>query len=133
MTIRLDAEALRDMLTGPHGAVLGELMRRARLVENKAKQLCPVDTGRLRSSIHHDEAVTESGEPVARVYSDVQYAMWVHEGTGIYGPRGTRIYPKNGRFLVFTPKGSSRKVFARSIAGMRGRPFLVDAMAAAAG
>lgn len=62
------------------GAVARDLFRRGKKIERKAKQLCPVDTGRLRTSIH---TVTfyANGEPGVRVGSDVNYAGYVHDGT----------------------------------------------------
>lgn len=35
--------------------------------------------------------------------TDEPHAMWVHDGTGIYGPRRRPIRPRSGRYLVFTP------------------------------
>jgi hypothetical protein len=48
----------------------------ARLLDT-AKQLCPVDTGRLRESGHVDES-----NPLApEVVFDAPYAFWVHYGS----------------------------------------------------
>jgi phage gpG-like protein len=46
----------------------------------------------------------------------------MQEGTGIYGPRGAPITPKNGKFLVFVING--QRIFARSVKGAPPRPFL---------
>jgi phage gpG-like protein len=91
-----------------------------------------VDTGRLRSSIGTTVEATAVG-PVAVVGTDVEYAIFVHEGVGIYGPRGAVITPTRGRFLVFTPRGAPGPVFARSVRGSPGVPFLRDALRAARG
>ena len=61
-------------------------------------------------------------------YAD--YARYVHDGTGVYGPRGQAyvIRPKNpGGVLHFFWNG--REVFAKSVTvqGMRARPFLRNA------
>lgn len=114
-------------VTGPNGVVhLRGMLQIGRQIERRAKELCPVDRGRLRSSIAA-RAEVEGNRPVVIVGTTVEYAAFVHEGTGIYGPRGQRIVPaRPGGVLVFTKGG--RKVFARSVAGMRGRPFLRDAM-----
>lgn len=109
-----------------------EVFKRAKRVESQAKRLCPVDTGRLRSSIS-TELEPRGRVIVATVGTNVKYAELIHEGTGIYGPRGTPITPKRGRFLVFTPKGSSDVVFARSVSGVRPVPFLRNALVAGAG
>jgi hypothetical protein len=120
----------------PHHAGIADFMRtdiaRAMLrvglqVETRAKTLCPVDSGYLRSSINTRLAV-EKAVPVVYVGSHVEYALWVHEGTGIYGPRHTPIRPIHGKYLVFKPKGSTRTVYAKQVRGMRGRPFLAQAL-----
>jgi HK97 gp10 family phage protein len=49
-------------------------------VTNLAKQLCPVDTGRLRNSITW-ELGTIMGLPTARVGTNVEYAPYVELGT----------------------------------------------------
>lgn len=131
VTVQINNEALRTLLVSPSGPVVKDLTRRGRRVQNQAKRNCPVDVGRLRSSIQMRH-VTIGGEPGVEVFTNVEYAMWVHEGTGIYGPRHAPIFPKHGRFLVFTPRGAGSPVFARSVRGMRGRPFLTDALSAAA-
>lgn len=62
------------------------LIRSAYLVENKAKQGCPVDTGRLRASITHrfvadDEVI---------VGTNVVYAPYVEFGTGMFNVNGRK-------------------------------------------
>ena len=47
-------------------------------VEKYAKREAPVDTGRLRANIHSE---IEASGTVGRVTSDVDYAVYVHEGT----------------------------------------------------
>ena len=56
-------------------------------VENKAVDKCPVDDGTLRASITHS---VEQDENVftGTVGSNVEYAPYVHEGTGIYAREG---------------------------------------------
>ena len=53
------------------------------IVENEAKKLCPVDTGQLRSSITH-EVVEKEG----RVGTNVEYALYVEYGTGLFAANG---------------------------------------------
>lgn len=56
------------------------MVRQGILVENAAKVLCPVDTGRLRASI----GLTTSPSPnglIVRVGSNVEYAGYIERGT----------------------------------------------------
>lgn len=117
-------------LNVPGGIVARDMLRRGYKVETKAKELCPVDTGRLRSSITLQQ-LQRAGVPVVLIGTNVQYASYVHDGTGIYGPLHAPITPKRGRYLVFTPRGARAPVFARSVRGMPGRPFLERALPAA--
>lgn len=50
--------------------------------EGYAKMNCPVDTGRLRSSISH-----ESDETTAIIGTNVEYAKYVEAGTSKMEPR----------------------------------------------
>ena len=110
------------------GAVARDLERRGRAVEMRAKQLAPVKTGALRGSI--DTVILyRDGMPVARVGSGLRYSYFVHEGTGIYGPRHARIYPRGGSVMTFNAGG--RQVYVRWTRGAPGRHYLVDALPAA--
>lgn len=115
--------------------------RYGRQVQNAARRRCPVDEGRLRSSI--DYTVTTTGGKVRMTCgSPLAYARWVHDGTGIYGPHATPIVPVSAKALKFearglrpgrrgptrAPKGKGTLVFAKSVKGMEGRPFLTDAL-----
>lgn len=66
---------LLRLTSGPTGRYLAKL---AVLVETGAKTRCPVDTGRLRSSITWR---LESSPLTAIVGTNVSYAIFVHEGT----------------------------------------------------
>jgi phage gpG-like protein len=56
------------------------------------------------------------------VGTNLPYARYLQEGTGVYGPTGRRIVPKSGKVLAFTINGVP--VYARSVEGMPPRPFL---------
>lgn len=116
--------ALEALLRGPSGAVARDLGRRAIRVESRAKQLCPVDTGRLRSSITW-RIVFGLGGLNAVVGTNVAYAVFVHEGTAPH-----RIVAKFGKALYW--KGAAHPVKAVNHPGTRAHRFLVDALPAAA-
>ena len=53
------------------------------MVERDAKIICPANTGELRQSITHEVEGT-----VGAVGSNLEYAPYVHQGTGIYAIDG---------------------------------------------
>ena len=69
--------ALFRSLNGP---IAKDLARRVIRVDRAAKKGCPVDTGRLRSSITDELAMDDEGL-VGRVGTDVEYAPYVELGT----------------------------------------------------
>lgn len=132
VNVKLHDRNLDRLLHGPNGAAAKDLYRRARAVESAAKRLCPVDQGRLRSSIT-TVLTTEKGRPVAYVGTNVKYARWVHDGTGIYGPARRPIRPVRARILRWPARRGSTGarggyVYARQVRGVRPRPFLREAL-----
>lgn len=134
---RLDLAAVQRLLTSPTGGVVRDLLRRGLLVETQAKRNLGgiggpkrIDTGRLRASIA-TQVVHRNGAPAVIVGTNVNYAILVHEGTGIYGPRHAPIRPRRAKRLRFKPKGSRRFVYARQVRGMAPNRFLANALAAA--
>ena len=136
MASGVDRDALLRRLFAPGGPVERDLYRRAIRVQTRARQILRsagrIDTGRLVNSITI-EMVRRTGVPVARIGTNVSYGRYIHDGTGIYGPRGRPIRPVRARFLVFTPKGQTTPVFARQVRGVRPTPYLRDALPAANG
>lgn len=123
---------IRSILNGQRGAVARDVYKRGKRVEAVAKRGCPVDKGRLRASLI-TRLIVSNGVPAAEIGSDVDYALDVHEGTGIYGRFHRPIRPRRGKYLVFRPRGSRVTIFARQVRGVRGRPFLRNALPAARG
>lgn len=144
-TVVLKQQQIVTALRSPEGQMYRELQRRGTRVLNEAKRLCPVDNGRLRSSLKMQIRRIDK-VPVAVVGTNLQYGLYVHEGTGIYGPRKTPIVPVNKRVLSWLPKrqvtrsyidknGKRRnvyakrvRVFAKQSRGSRPVPFLRDAL-----
>jgi len=129
-----------------HAALVGrirvaqgkDLLRRGFKVQARARVLLSgsggahprrVRTGQLRSSVQV-ELRSVGGSPLVRIGTGVKHARWVHDGTGIYGPRRRPITPKTSKVLAFT-SASGDKVFVRSVRGMRRNQFLKDALPAA--
>lgn len=76
---------LNDMLRSQNGAVGRAMVRHGQKVLNRAKTLCPVDTGRLRGSIAMEVGI-EGDEVTVRVGTNVEYARYVHDGTRYIEP-----------------------------------------------
>lgn len=64
-----------------------DLLRLAIDVQNRARELCPVDTGRLRSSISHSEPAHDSDGVYVLVGTNVDYAEFVEFGTSRQHPQ----------------------------------------------
>jgi hypothetical protein len=128
-TVRVNGTELRRALNSPQGPAVRALRRASAQVESEAKRRCPVDTGRLRASIH-TELFTRGGDWIAKVGTNVHYGRYVEQGTGLYGPRHRVIRPVRARVLRWVPRGSNKAVFARSVRGVRPRPYLVPALKA---
>lgn len=112
-----------------------DLIKRAIRVESAAKKNISktpkrVDTGRLRASITW-EMRTINGVPTVRVGTNVKYARFVHDGTGLYGPKHAYIYPKAKKFMRWKKKGTKGYIYAKRIKGMKPNPFLTNALKAA--
>jgi len=133
---QLNPTAIQALTQSTKGPVAREMLKRGLLVETRAKfnlnggQSGPrrVDTGRLRASIATTMSLV-NGKLLVVVSTNVNYARFVHDGTGIYGPRHRYITPVRRKLLRFKTKTSGgRYVYAKRVAGMRPNHFLRDAL-----
>lgn len=85
-------------------------------IQSNTRELAPHRTGTLQRSIQ-----TQVDYPEGKVSVGEKYGAWIEGGTGIYGEKGERITPKRAKVLAFTVGGKA--VFARSVKGMKARPF----------
>ena len=114
--------ALRLFIDSDLPLALTDAMEQACLkVEAEAKENCPANTGELRQSITHEvERAPTKVEGV--IGSNLEYAPYVHQGTGIYALEG------NGRKDVpWTYYDVSAGEF-RSTKGIEATPFLQQAI-----
>lgn len=89
-------------------------------VFSDAKKNCPVDDGLLRASISH-EVETNGNEVVGYVGSNLDYSVFVHQGTGLYSKSG------NGRKSVpWTYRTADGKFYKTK--GQKANPFLMKAI-----
>lgn len=134
----------KKIVSGPNSALAKDLLKRGVRVQSRARRNLAgnagnprrINTGHLRASIGVNLLATPIGLAV-RVGTGVSYALYVHDGTGLYGPKHALIRPKNARVLVFRSKiyGAKKgkfagKVVVRSVKGMKPNPFLRDALPA---
>lgn len=87
------------------------------MIRNLGKN-SPVDHGLLRkwypASVSDDEII---------IKTPAEYAKYVNDGTGVFGPRGTPItHPSIGKHFVFQAGG--KLVFTRQIMGQPGQHFV---------
>ena len=85
------------------------------MVEADAKINCPVDDGQLRQSITH-----EIDKQVGAVGTNVHYAPYVHQGTGIYAVNG------DGRKTKWSYQDEEGEW--HSTIGQHPQPFLENAL-----
>jgi hypothetical protein len=125
-------------------ALLTDRIRRiGNKVQNVARRRAPKDTGALAVSLHTVVGAAP-GFVFADIGSNLDYALWQHQGTGIYAGRGY-IWPKRATMMRFKPgrqvgpvRGSGRfsrgrrnasgYVYARKVKGTPPNPFLVSAL-----
>lgn len=126
-------------------AALGKTEQDMRAVQLRliaeAKRKVPRKTGNLGRSIVPGYLRKDSASVEVRA----NYARYVEEGTGLYGPRKRRIVPKNAKALRWTGGGPSKvrlsgrsrtrggqalggAIFAKSVRGRRATPFLKPAI-----
>lgn len=140
---QLHPQAIQALLASPQGGLAKDLFTRGLRVQAAARRFISgsgpghpkrVDTGQLRNSVSV-QLVSVDGLPAVRVGTKLGYARWVHDGTGVYGPRHAPIRPRQAKVLVFkskqfgAKKGKFRgKVVVRQVKGIPGNPFLRDAL-----
>lgn len=76
----IEGDKLTEALGGETGALATNVLKLCTQIEARAKQLCPVDTGRLRSSI--TSGLLDGEDTITGVVgTDVEYAPYVELGT----------------------------------------------------
>lgn len=127
--IEVNNRFMSRLLRGRAGPVAKNMLTRGRRVRDAARRNVNSRTGTLARSIEVS-IVTQGGVTGAQVGTNLFYAKYVHDGTGIYGPTGQRITPRTGKkALVFD--GRDGETFARYSSGQRGTQFLLRALNAA--
>lgn len=125
---------------GEPGGMTYEWIRdHAERVEKRARRLAPVMSGRLASSIRSSVTPLGKNGSIATVRATTPYALFVHEGTGLYGPEHSMIVSTSPSGFVFSstkwpqwtpgPTGHVPKTFRFfEHRGQKGVAFLSDAL-----
>ena len=119
--IRINHAAARAVARKSQAENLVSFLRQ---VENRAKVLTPVDTGRLRGS-HTIRVFYRGSKAVGQIAAVTDYALAVHEGWSRTAP----IVPKRKKALRF--KVGNRTVIVAKVnapASYAGRPWLWRAL-----
>lgn len=146
VTHKFNTLQLNFMTQSPQGGVAKDMLKRGARVQTRARRNLGgstgsgprrINTGHLRASISLQLEIKPAWVTV-RVGTGVSYARYVHDGTGIYGPKRTPIRPVQAKALVFRSKiyGAKKgkfagKVVVKSVKGMKPNPFLKNALSAA--
>lgn len=122
---------LRIELSVPGGPIHRDLIRRGKKVESRAKQIASsrVRTGAMRSSIHSRPAPSAASPLTVIIECTVPYAIFQHDGTGLYGPRGDYIRPRRSKLLRWQSR-TGQVIYAKRVRGVKPLPFLVAALPA---
>ncbi len=118
-------EALKKLSPDVYAKPLRDFFKRAGIyISDKAKELAPVDTGRLRSSLTY---VVDDAEPpqYAQIGTNVEYAPYMEFGTGFEtdgeGGSGARHWPPADALDVWASRhGFASGAEVARIIGIRG-------------
>jgi len=126
-------EAIRKLFSNPASTGVRKMRTKAVKVQALARKnlLRPpggFDTGALSASIEITQTMVD-GAIAFQVGSKLPYARYVHEGTGIYGPKGQMIKPVRAKALRWRGPGGD-VIFAKQVRGIKPNPFLRDALIA---
>lgn len=119
--IQPDIARLARKLKGDvQGARRAGMINLTAAIEARARKNAPVRTANLAntgtSQVHPDGSQ-------GSVSFTAPYAEYVHQGTGLYGPRKKLIVPTEKKALYWP--GAAHPI--RAVRGMKGRPFLMRA------
>jgi hypothetical protein len=137
--VRVNQAEFRRLTQSPAGPVVRQADRIGRLTVNGAKRNVKRDDGHLVTTIDHTVDVNARRARM-RAGSPLAYGLYLHEGTGIYGPKRKLIRPISAKALRFevkeatgkvSAKGQRPVVFAKFVRGVKPDKWLVRAFEAA--
>ncbi len=127
--LKLFPQVIKQLFNNPASQAQREMREKAvqvqRLAQKNLLRSTGFDTGRLSSSIKVERVMID-GAVAFKVGTDVPYWRYIHDGTGIYGPKGQPIKPVRAKALHWRGPGGEA-MFARQVKGIKPNPFLRDA------
>jgi hypothetical protein len=126
--ITLHRVPIYELLYAPSGAVHNLVERTTNAVHIAVLRECPVMDGHMVASISRDIRVAPGSSVRGIVGSNDEAALWVQQGTGVYGPQRRPIVSTrqpHGR-MRFPDRRAGRGgvVYARAVAGQPANPFM---------
>lgn len=102
---------------------------------DSTRAACSRRTGALAESVQADDWIDEGDRftttiSAGRGLENPDVARFQDEGTGLFGPEGTRILPTTAKVLMFDWPAAGGVVFAKSVAGSPGTHFFEEPMPA---
>ncbi len=110
----------RGITRQARGARRAGMINATTTIEAIARRNAPVRTSNLANS-GTSEVNAAGTQGIVRFTAP--YSVFVHEGTGLFGPHKTKIVPISAKALYWP--GAAHPV--RAVKGMHGHPFLTDA------
>ncbi len=83
------------------------------------KKNSPKDSTKLSNSWK----ISNTTESSTRVSSDLDYALYTNDGTGVFGARGQPITPRTPNGVMVFQKGG-KTIFTRRVQGQKGQKYV---------
>lgn len=123
--ITINRAGVFELLYAPTGDIHNLVERTTNLVHIAVLREAPVMTGAMLATIGRDIRVAPGRSVTGVVDSNDDAALWVQQGTGVYGPTGQRIVPRRSRVLRWPDRrGGQGFVYRDSVAGQEANPFM---------
>lgn len=96
----------------------------------EAKEKSPVKHVINRESIEFVMQADEIGKIHGQLQTGSGYGGWLEIGTGLHGPKKSRVVPVKANFLSWIDEESGERIFAKSTEGMAAQPYMLPALVA---
>jgi len=125
--IRIHRVPIFELLYAPTGEVHNLVERTTNRVQIATLRECPVMDGDMVASIRDDVRAAPPRSVRGVVFSNDEAALWVQQGTGIYGPMASPIVStRPGGYMRWPDRrpGATGFFYAKAVAGQPANPFM---------